>query len=374
MKRLCIVILYDPDAVITESDFYLVKEVKTVASRMIVCVNADRDVDCEKLKDYTDEIIQRPNIGFDGGAVKQVLCDYIGKETLSEYDELFICNNSFFGPFKPMTEIFDQIGQMQCDFWGMTGENQNYTSIAYGVGSYFWGFRNCILRDVEFYQYFEKYVDASTNDFKEVCACYESGIDEFLGRKYRMGVLYDVNHLNIFEAGDKVMIDYGLPILKRKFFVEKRTTPERMQNACRYVRTTGYDVTWITDKIKRLYGIDVALEANGFCSPDIKEDDYRVICYKISDKAIADFIRENGEVYVFGAGLLASYMWQRYGREGGNIRGFVKSFRDTQTSFHGFPVLCVDELKGDEAILVALDAKNKKQVEPLLKGFRTLYL
>jgi hypothetical protein len=183
-----------------------------------------------------------------------------------------------------------------------------------------------------------------------------------------------VNQLNIFEAADYVLIRYGLPILKRKFFQERRTTQERIQNVYRYLRqNTEYDASWVQKKIARLYGIDIVLDEEDWKEVQLCEVEYQTVCYSISEEEIQQFFRQHKKVYFFGTGLFALCMWNRY-RKKANLCGFVKSKKDGEESFHGLPVLSIEELQGDEAIFVTLTQKYQEEVRESLREFETLYV
>lgn len=53
------------------------------------------------------------------GGFKDALCTYIGWDRLTEYDELILANDSFYGPFEDIRKIFAEMESRDLDFWGL---------------------------------------------------------------------------------------------------------------------------------------------------------------------------------------------------------------------------------------------------------------
>ena len=77
-------------------------------------------------------------MGYDAAAYKYVLCKCIDNSDIQKFDEILICNNSFYGPFKHFSDIIHDMESRPCDFWGLNG----YTNILWNhIQSYFIVFR-----------------------------------------------------------------------------------------------------------------------------------------------------------------------------------------------------------------------------------------
>lgn len=377
VNRLGILTIYDEQNVISRSDIFLAKEMLSIVNRLVICVNSDVEVE-ENVDFFFNndhvEIIHRANVGYDGGAVKEVLCHYLGRNIVSKFDELVVCNNSFFGPFIPMKELFDKVDTINCEYWGLTGTSKGYTSFFGGAGSFFWGFRKSILLSDDFWDYINKFINSKADNFYEVCAFYENGINEFLMREHEIGIVYNLDNLNIFDAGDFAIIKYGLPIIKRKFFVEERTNKERIINILRYIDCqTIYDVELIEEKINRLYGISIKSDGGNFILPNIDVREYMSPQINTSYDELDGFITRNEEIYIYGTGHLASLVWGVFGRKTKKIKGFVVSKR-TEDYFFGLPVIEISELVEGKSIIVALNKDHRSQVEDFLKKYNVIYL
>lgn len=373
-RRLVIFVIFDCNGIIWDSDIYLLKELCTVSKRQIVCLNGDGYSDTSEIMKHTKEIVHRDNCGFDGGAVKDVLTQYLQEDELASFDELIVCNNSFFGPFEPFQNIFKSMDVTNCDYWGLTGDDEAYASFISGVGSYFWVFRERIINDVAFLNYFKDYIDSKTTDFNEVIGRYECGVNNFLLKKYRFAVYRDMYHLNIFEAADLAAMKYDFPIIKRKFFVERRTDSERIKNVLRYVREKGYNPSYIEKKIAKNYGINLTDDKKPWTLPIINEDDYRSIAVHTSEDEVVDFLDKHGRVYVYGTGVFGSIIWGVFAHRFPSIVGYVKTEKGNELEFHGIPVYNISEIDKDAAIIIALNKSHEEEVKDYLIGRQVLYV
>ena len=93
---------------------------------------------------------------------------------LSRFDEVVVCNDSVYGPFYDLTEIFLRMEKVQCDFWGVTESDE----IARHLQSYFLVFRKSVLADNAFGGFWER-VEV-VRDKKEIIERYEVGLLQLL--------------------------------------------------------------------------------------------------------------------------------------------------------------------------------------------------
>lgn len=373
-KRLGIYVIYDEQNVICNADLYLAQEIRSVTSRLIVCVNSTEKVDAQKLSKYTDEIIVRDNSGYDAGAVKEVLCGYLNEGELQDYDELVISNNSFFGPFIPMREIFRTMDLRKCDYWGLSGYAGDESLFWRGAGSYFWVFKRAIIQERFLENFIQKYVNEKNNDFMEACGIYECKLNYELMKRFQLDMYADVGALNIFDAGDLAMMKYSLPIIKRKFFIEKRTDFTRIINALRFIAGTGFNSSYVEEKLYRLYGIAVTNDGGSWVEPDIKESEYEIPKTDITYRQIEEFLDVNHSVYIYGAGYFATFIWAIFGEKYNAIKGFVTTNQAEKEKFHGYDIVTIDRLASTDSVLVALNAEHTNEVRQSLQGRNCLFL
>ena len=120
MKRLCIYLTYDKDLIVDAYIGYMLKELRSCADYLAVVCNEEKICQgIENIENYADQIFYRENKGFDAGGMKDALCHLLGWQKILEYEELILVNDSIFGPFRPMAEIFAEMGSKPVDFWGL---------------------------------------------------------------------------------------------------------------------------------------------------------------------------------------------------------------------------------------------------------------
>ncbi|WP_457743350.1 rhamnan synthesis F family protein [Sulfurimonas sp.] len=161
--------------------------------------------DRKRLEGFGIEVIKRKNIGYDFYSYKVGL-QYLD---LSLYDELIICNDSSFGPLIPMINIFEQMNNQECDFWGITDSNL----IAYHLQSYFLVFKKKSLYSDVFKHFWNdlKILD----DKQDIIEQYEVGMSQLFiknGYKSCSYILLNIERIkiinillsNLFQAPGKI--------------------------------------------------------------------------------------------------------------------------------------------------------------------------
>jgi lipopolysaccharide biosynthesis protein len=269
MRRLCIYLTYDNQKIVDPYIFYMLKELKTCADTLIVVCNETDIVRGEELlSQYADAIFCRENKGFDAGGFKDVLCTYIGWNTVLQYEELALVNDSLFGPFCPMQDIFLQMEEQSVDFWGLSKHGEANTHIlghfTEHVQSFFLVIRSRLLHSKEFQEYWEALPYFET--FLETVRGFEIWFTQyFSGLGYRYGTLADtqcndsLRIANNFSQYD--LLPYEM-IKKRNFSFFKRPhltrpileqqTQEQLLQAMEYIgQETEYDVNLIWDHLIR---------------------------------------------------------------------------------------------------------------------------
>jgi rhamnosyltransferase len=150
--------------------FYL-RELRKIC-RTLVFVSTAKLIkkDLDELGLIGCEVILRENIGYDFMSYK------LGLESLecTAYDEIVICNDSVYGPFFDLENIFSKMDSRFCDFWGMTSN----TDISYHLQSYFVVFKKNVLNSIAFRDFWEavKVLDSK----REIIKRYEVGMTQCL--------------------------------------------------------------------------------------------------------------------------------------------------------------------------------------------------
>lgn len=274
MKRLCILVTYDKENIIDAYIGYILKELKTVASHLVVVCNMSEIIrGQEYLEEYSDEIIFRENKGLDAGGFKETLCQRVGWGRVSEFDELVLLNDSFFGPFIPMQKIFAQMEDKKVDFWGLGKQKErryidNNVNLPEYIQSYFFVFRSEMLHSKEFRNYWEEM--PYYQKYEDVVTHYERKITQYFAEKGFAYTCFGDMEPNDSDNINNTFCQYScLPnelIRKRNFPVLKRRplkrvftniqTQEQWRLAMDYIeKDTDYDVNLIWENIIRVIDI-----------------------------------------------------------------------------------------------------------------------
>jgi len=112
------------------------------ADILFVSTSAIDPVSEEKLGKICVKVHQRPNVGGDILGYAYGVDYFAG----GDYDELILCNDSVYGPFRSLGPIFGEMRSRGLDFWGMT---ESY-DVAPHVQSYFVVLGRRILEDPRF--------------------------------------------------------------------------------------------------------------------------------------------------------------------------------------------------------------------------------
>lgn len=163
-RRIALYVIYDKDGLLDDFRIYYLKELRKVTTKIIAIVSGTLTPESRnELEEIVDEIYVRENKGLLAGAWVDGL-NYIGWDNMSQWDEVLMLNDSFFGPFYPLSELMDSAEKSDADFYGAfkNYEEKSYTSIAgrpmkhdHFMGSicYFYIIKERLLHSPEFKRY-----------------------------------------------------------------------------------------------------------------------------------------------------------------------------------------------------------------------------
>lgn len=246
MKRLAIVCLYNKDGKIEKHAQSLIADLKTVSTSLYVVFNGTihDDIGKKHIQEFADAVFERENIGLDGGAYKETIFSFIGWKEVCKYDELVLCNDTFFGPFWGFESIFSTMNERPCDFWGITMHPGN-DEVPKHIQAYFLAFRMNEYMQKYCFDFWNKLSPTTTHEL--AVEEFEIGISQYLFEK---GVVADSFVACKEDGNDPTMVRsfyntkyMGLPIIKRKRFVYEGFAPNDLRKTIEYIRrNTNYDV------------------------------------------------------------------------------------------------------------------------------------
>lgn len=367
MKRLCIFSMYDPEGQADNYIYYWLKEFGKVCDRIIVVSNG-RLREGHLLCQCADSVIERENTGFDGGAYADVLTSHLSYEKLQEFDEIILCNDTCYGPFVSLQEIFGEMDSKENDFWGIQLWDEGY---AHWINSFFIVFRKNVIEDRNWFAYFKTHIDQKATSMAAAYGNFEMGLYLWLtGNGYRYDYYAVLSENHSMKCPDYFIEKCRFPFMKKRSFCPEHYHEDNLRKAMALIRNTGYDLSWIIDNISRKY--DISNELRAMAKSD--EMDKQYLQYETKeysvDKAsktpeeIIAFIRENNDkdMYVYGAGAFGSRVYLVYRNYMKNFRGFVVS-QKSMDSVLGEKMYGIDEIDIDRsAIIIGMDKRNTKTV------------
>ena len=237
MKRFAIYCFYDQDKIVGEYVYYYLNQLKSAVDYLYVVINGsvleEYKLRLEKIADRVDE---RENYGFDAYAYKHALTSV--KDDLKNYDELIFSNNSFYGLFTPLDEIFETMYKKSkehpFDFWGMTlhpkleariNKKQHYDYINEHVQSYFVVFNRNVFTSDLFLNFFFNL--PPIDSFLDAVVSFELELTRVLNEEgnYSYNSYAELDLLPNYNVTipDPYFIykDCNFPLVKRKAFFEK---------------------------------------------------------------------------------------------------------------------------------------------------------
>lgn len=214
--------------------FFLAKQIGLTVQRMVITVNGKLNGESvKKLESCTDDIFIRENKGFDCGAYKDTLENYIGWNEVRKYDELILLNDSSYGPIYPLAPIFEKMDKRKLDFWGITEQtpiragNYSLVLLPYHVQTYFVVIGKRMLHSEDFSDFW-KHVTLS-DEYDDTVANFELRFtDYFNSRGYMSGAYVDskafcksVDEMQAYVFMDSyyLIAEHGCPFVKKKVFL-----------------------------------------------------------------------------------------------------------------------------------------------------------
>ena len=319
-SKLGVFIFYDKDCLVDDYVIFMLDSFKEAVDDLSIIANVDLNAEQKKkfLK-YTDKLDIRENLGLDAGAFKYAYDKY--KKYFKKYDELILFNDTFFGPFKPFKEIFNEMDCRDLDFWGLTA---NYDSEdGYGflpdgmihshIQSFFMAFRKNVLSSDAFNNYWNNYNVNKMLNFVDVVTKHELFFTYYLesnGFKWDTYVnlsKYKSNKLegnfNIYGYCAYNLIKYsGCPFIKRKNFIFNKKDALYLSDGCDsrrvldYLKNNNlYDTDIILKNLTRIYsaeelyyGMNMAYIINE-CDSDYSNS-YAIVLYIENSKYCDEYI------------------------------------------------------------------------------------
>lgn len=226
MRRLVVYTVWDRRGGIEDFVPHALAKLRRHAERVLVVVNGSLTSDGRmKLEPVCDEVLVRPNAGYDIWAHKHAI-DHLDGDLVT-FDEVIFTNDTWFGPVREFGPLFDRMARSAADFWGMTDhpreEPNPFTgsgALPYHLQSYWIAVRRRMLTSEVWTAYWRDL--PAMPEYRDAVLSHEAVFTEhFSERGFTSDVAfpeshYPTSHPALFNA-DLLLRD-GCPTIKRRPF------------------------------------------------------------------------------------------------------------------------------------------------------------
>lgn len=216
---------FDKDKVIDDYVIYYLTALKKVAQKLIFISDCDLSTaETEKLSGIADNIIAKPHGEHDFGSYKRGFLFAQENNLLNDIDELIFANDSCYGPFFPLENVFEKMEQENCNFWGITQNNKfkifkdflwKIFEIPH-IQSYFFVLKKEVFSSDVFLNFIKSIKKEKSRN--EVIFKYEIGLSAMLlENNFIMGKYieaYSDESSPFLHRAQELILNHGMPFLK----------------------------------------------------------------------------------------------------------------------------------------------------------------
>lgn len=276
MKRCGIFLFFDKDGIVDDYVVNMLRDMKeSVAHLLVVCNGFVLSDSLNRLRDVSDDIVCRANVGFDVGGYREGLF-YLGWKQLEQYEEIVLFNYTFYGPIYPFAEMFGVMENKEVDFWGITKHHKvdpdPFHQISYGyipehIQSHFLVLRKSLFMSYQYRDYIFNL--GNIKSYTDSICKYEAVFTKyFADMGFKWDVYCDSSEMEgyaynpIMFYAKTMLEEKRCPILKRRsFFTDYNdfllnTCGEASVEVYEFLKEKEiYNLDWIWDNLLRLENI-----------------------------------------------------------------------------------------------------------------------
>lgn len=369
-NSLAIVSVYDSEGIIDDYLIFFLESLAQVTGRIIVAVNGLLAAESEReLRRITEEIYVRQNTGFDFGAYKDVLENYLQPQEIACYNELVLCNDTCFGPFVPFQSIFSKMRSAALKFWSI---NYLEDRLLPHFQSYFMVFNDEAIQIV--LDFLHNEVDTEAEDMVQAHG-YEHALSEVILNKgvktgFYTSDIMEYHKIDIFQAPDYAIRFLGLPVLKKKVLSRDFCQKENCREALRLIAQKGeYPLKYIFKVGDRVYHEDFAKDINISCMS--KMQIFEQNCTRRED--VIEFCRKHQRIFVYGNGYMSVLFMARFRRYMNTFGGYIVSDEYYKENIcRGDRIYPLSVIDIETPVIVAMMRKSSLQIEQKTKNMKNV--
>lgn len=255
-RRLFLFASYDRDAVI---DDYVVYYLRALAELGDVIFWMDNDApsqELDKVRPYTIYAQAQKHSSYDFGSYKRLYQWADVQGILGNYDFLYFCNDSCFGPFRPLGAALENMEAKSADWFGFVVDRGFVTGIGF-IQSWFVGMTSRVFLA----NWFKLFINGITQESEKLNYVYKYEIFSSW-----MSKIFGASSFGCFECGVEVynqcdeLLAAGMPFIKRLGYLDKKTSreegfvprarallmlePQQREMVMKYIRRIDSGMVW----------------------------------------------------------------------------------------------------------------------------------
>lgn len=361
MRRIAVFVFYDPQGIVDSYIGSLLSGIRPYIDRLIVVCNGSVSSGKRNIQDYADEMVIRSNEGYDAGAYKDVIMRLIRTGSLSEYDQLILFNDTIYGFFYPLSELFGMTDKESgIDMWGMTehsgiGDHKG-RQLSWHLQGYFLVINKRLLHSRDFLAYWEALGYPET--YTEAIFDFEIGLSRYLLKKgytlksiyapEKIGVPKDNSFGNLyFSHAYELVVKVRCPVLKVKS-IENLSGMRALQHL---ERNRSYNSSAIWEHYRRRIR-----------NQNVGNDAYDI-------DALWEFCRRYRRIYIYGNGEIGKRICHCIADKGFSVTGFIVTKKDRAYDV-GSRVYEFGEVEIDEECGIIMGMKQQYREEVMEDALR----
>ena len=213
-KRLVLFAGYHPKNIVDDAVVYYVQSLSKFGD-VVLCMDSDCPAsELSKIEKHTLHTMAIRHGEYDFGSYKRAYLWALENLNLSDYDFVYLVNDSVYGPFFDMSRYFDAMENMGHDAFGMVYKRHKKHP---HIQSWLIGTRP----DVFLSQWFDQFMKniKKLRDKGQITSLYENGFTKLVIKNgHTWDCLYSVFNRGVYNNVKK-LYDAGMPFMKKVAFI-----------------------------------------------------------------------------------------------------------------------------------------------------------
>lgn len=215
-KRLFLFAGYHPNSIIDDALVYYVRSLSEFGDIVVCMDNNTPESELSKIKPFTTHAFGIRHGEYDFGSYKRAYLWALENLTLSDYDFVYIVNDSVYGPLYPLGRYFNAMEHMGHNAFGMVKKSHKKRP---HIQSWFIG----LTPDIFLTQWFNIFMQKITKlqNKGQITYLYENGLTKLITKHgHTWDCLYTVKKHGVYNNIKKLYCS-GMPFMKKVAFTRK---------------------------------------------------------------------------------------------------------------------------------------------------------